>query len=173
MATPQRQRRPDKPAARKRTATGFDYLTLAGPVTETPEDAGRAGEEDDGPGRGRQAGLAERGNRDRRSDPDHPKDDQSAESVNVQTEIVGFAWSAPLPAPADLGEYERIVPGSALRILAMTERTISGPIENTARLTAAEIEASKRGLSFAIRLTSAWLALLWCSSRLAWLESAT
>jgi hypothetical protein len=37
----------------------------------------------------------------------------------------------------------------------MTETTISGPIENTARLTAAEIEASKRGLSFAIRLTSA------------------
>lgn len=130
-------------------------LPDSGPVAQAPKDAGRAGEPDDGPDRGRPAGLAERRVSDRGSDPDDPRDIQSAESISVETEIVGFAWSAPLPAPTDLGEYERIVPGSALRILAMTETTISGPIENTARLTAAEIEASNRGLSFAIRLTSA------------------
>ena len=37
----------------------------------------------------------------------------------------------------------------------MAEATISGPVENAAKLTNAEIEATKRGLSFAIRLTSA------------------
>jgi uncharacterized membrane protein len=53
-----------------------------------------------------------------------------------------------------LGEYEKVVPGAAARILAMAEATISGPIQNTAKLTDAEIEASKRGLNFAIALTS-------------------
>jgi hypothetical protein len=47
------------------------------------------------------------------------------------------------------------MPGSAQRILAMAEATISGPVEDAAKLTDAEIEATKRGLSFAIRLTSA------------------
>jgi len=36
----------------------------------------------------------------------------------------------------------------------MAEIAISGPIQNTAKLTDAEIEASKRGLTFAITLTS-------------------
>lgn len=36
----------------------------------------------------------------------------------------------------------------------MAEAAISGPIQNTAKLTDAEIEASKRGLNFAIALTS-------------------
>jgi len=42
-----------------------------------------------------------------------------------------------------------------MRILAMAEITISGPVENAAKLTNAEIEASKLGLSYAIKLTSA------------------
>lgn len=99
--------------------------------------------------------MAERGSSDSRSIPDNARDNQFAEPISVQTEVVGFAWSAPLPTPADLGEYERIVPGSAQRILAMTEKAISGPIDNDTKLTNAEIDASKRGLSFAIRLTSA------------------
>lgn len=37
----------------------------------------------------------------------------------------------------------------------MTEATIAGPLENAAKLTDAEIEASRRGLKFAIGLTSA------------------
>jgi uncharacterized membrane protein len=99
--------------------------------------------------------MAERGGSNNRGIPDDARDNQFPEAISVQTEVVGFAWSAPLPTPADLGEYERIVPGSAQRILAMTEKAISGPIENDTKLTNAEIDASKRGLSFAIRLTSA------------------
>lgn len=37
----------------------------------------------------------------------------------------------------------------------MTEAVVAGPIENAAQLTIAEIEASKRGLVFAMRLTAA------------------
>lgn len=47
------------------------------------------------------------------------------------------------------------MPGSALRILAMTEMAISGPIENARNLTNAEIEAARRGMSFAVKLTTA------------------
>jgi uncharacterized membrane protein len=64
------------------------------------------------------------------------------------------AWQGPLPPPEQLGEYEKIVPGAASRILAMAEIAISGPIQNTAKLTDAEIAASNRGMSFAIILTS-------------------
>jgi uncharacterized membrane protein len=65
------------------------------------------------------------------------------------------AWQGPLPPPQVLGEYEKIVPGSALRILAMAETVISGPVQNAAKLTDAEIEGSKRGLTFAMVLTAA------------------
>lgn len=137
-------------------ATSSEGLRLSdsGPVTETPEDAGRAEQEDGRPDRSRQAGLAERGSSDSRSIPGNARDGQFSEPISVQTEVVGFTWSAPLPTPADLGEYERLVPGSALRILAMTENLISGPIDNDTKLTHAEIDASSRGLSFAMRLTS-------------------
>jgi uncharacterized membrane protein len=47
------------------------------------------------------------------------------------------------------------VPGSAERIIAMAELAVRGPFENTTKLTDAEIDASRRGLSFAIKLTSA------------------
>jgi hypothetical protein len=36
----------------------------------------------------------------------------------------------------------------------MAELAVSGPIENTAKQTDAEIDTSKRGLSFAMRLTA-------------------
>jgi hypothetical protein len=36
----------------------------------------------------------------------------------------------------------------------MAEKAISGPIDNETQLTNAEVDASKRGLSFAIKLTS-------------------
>jgi hypothetical protein len=36
----------------------------------------------------------------------------------------------------------------------MTEAAVAGPVESAAKLTAAEIEASQRGLTFAMRLTA-------------------
>jgi hypothetical protein len=46
------------------------------------------------------------------------------------------------------------VPGAALRILAMMEAAVAGPVENAALLTRAEIQASRRGLVFAMGLTA-------------------
>jgi uncharacterized membrane protein len=144
----------DRKAPRPPSNEGLRLLD-SGPVAETSEDAGGTEQEDGGSDRSRQAGLAERGSSDSRSIPDNARDRRLTEPVSVQTEVVGFTWSAPLPTPADLGEYERLVPGSALRILAMTENLISGPIDNDTKLTDAEIDASNRGLSFAMRLTAA------------------
>lgn len=129
-------------------------LSNPGPVAKASEDAGRTGEGDDGADRSRPAGLAERGSSDYGSSTSHLHPGQFTDSLGFQAELVQVAWQGPLPPPEQLGEYERIVPGAAMRILAMAETAISGPIRNTAKLTDAEIEASKRGLSFAIVLTS-------------------
>jgi uncharacterized membrane protein len=132
-------------------------LPDAGPIPTAPEVAAGARADDDGPGTSGSAGLAARGRGDDHGLADRPRQDEieHTESVTVQSEIVGFSWSGPLPTPGDLGEYERIVPGSALRIIAMAETAISGPIENTRNLTNSEIDLSTRGMSFAVRLTTA------------------
>jgi uncharacterized membrane protein len=122
-----------------------------GPVAEAAEDEGRTGEEHAGPSRSGEAGLAARGGSNIGSDADGPS--QFTESLAFQAELV--AWQGPLPPPQVLGEYENIVPGSALRILAMAETVISGPVQNAAKLTDAEVEGSRRGLAFAMVLTSA------------------
>lgn len=129
-------------------------LSNPGPVAEASEDARRAAEGDDGSDRSGPAGLAERGSGDYGSSTSHLHTGQFTDSLGFQAELVQVAWQGPLPPPEQLGEYERIVPGAAMRILAMAETAISGPIKNSAKLTDAEIEASKRGLSFAIALTS-------------------
>jgi uncharacterized membrane protein len=76
--------------------------------------------------------------------------------VQIQADRVEVSrtWDAPLPAPDDLARYEAVVPGSALRILAMMESAVAGPVEDAARLTRAEIQASRRGLAFAMWLTA-------------------
>jgi uncharacterized membrane protein len=96
--------------------------------------------------------MAERGRGDQASVGDHSAAGQFTESLGFQAELV--AWQGPLPPPQVLAEYDRVVPGSAQRIMAMAETVISGPIQNAAKLTDAEIEATKWGLSFAMALTS-------------------
>ncbi len=129
-------------------------LPDSGPIAETSETAGGAGEQGSQPERRLQAGLAERGSGDYGSSAAHLNASHFTDSIGFETELVEVAWQGPLPPPQQLGEYERIIPGSAARILAMAENAISGPIQNTANLTNAEIAASKHGLIFAIVLTS-------------------
>ena len=129
-------------------------LPDSGPVAEASEATGGAGKQDAESNRGRPASLAERGSSDFGSAAAHLTASNFTDSLAFQAELVEVAWQGPLPPPQQLGEYERIIPGSALRILAMAETAISGPIQNTAKLTSAEIEASKRGMTFAIALTS-------------------
>jgi uncharacterized membrane protein len=125
-----------------------------GPVAEAKEDARSTAEDDIGSDQGGPSRLAERGSSDYRSDARQLHTGQFTDSIGFQAELVEVAWQGPLPPPEQLAEYEKIVPGAAMRILAMAEAAISGPIQNTAKLTDAEIEASRRGLTFAIALTS-------------------
>ena len=126
-----------------------------GSVTEATDSADRTGKAGSEPGGDPRTGMAERRGSPAGSPADDTRTDQFSRTVNSSLEVVGFTWSAPLPTPQDLEAYESVVPGSAIRILAMAELTISGPMENAAKLTTAEIEASKLGLSYAIKLTSA------------------
>jgi uncharacterized membrane protein len=97
--------------------------------------------------------LAERGGGDQASIAGYERQEQFPR-VSTNLEVVGYSFSSPVPPAAELAAYDRIVPGSAARMIAMAELAVRGPIENTAKLTDAEIEASKRGLSFAMVLTS-------------------
>jgi uncharacterized membrane protein len=130
-------------------------LSNPGPIAEASEDTRRTTKDDSGSDREHPARLAERGSSDFGGSSSHLHTGQFTDSIGFQAELVQVAWQGPLPPPEQLGEYEKVVPGAAARILAMAEATISGPIQNTAKLTDAEIEASKRGLNFAIALTSA------------------
>jgi uncharacterized membrane protein len=83
-------------------------------------------------------------------------DRQVADQVNIQAarvEVSQASWSGPLPPPEILGQYERLLPGAAERILSMAETAATGQIDNQKKIAAAEIDASKRGLTFAMRLT--------------------
>ncbi len=133
---------------------GFQ-LSHPGSVPEAAEAAGSSGESSEGSSRSDQGSVVDRRDSHQESVADHSQQDQFTRSVSSPLEVVGYAtWSAPLPAPQDLAGYEDIVPGSAERIIAMAELAVRGPIENAAKLTEAEIEASKQGLSFAMKLTS-------------------
>lgn len=125
--------------SRAANSEGF-RLPDSEPVAEASEGQGRTGGERVGPGRSGEAGLVERGSSDHGSAADNPS--QFTESLAFQAELV--TWQGPLPPPHVLGEYEKIIPGSALRILAMAETVISGPVQNAAKLTDAEIEGSRR-----------------------------
>lgn len=70
----------------------------------------------------------------------------------VREEIQAY-WSAPLPSPETLDQYEKIVPGMAGRILSMTERSVTGKIDIEDKLASAEIETAKIGISVALGLT--------------------
>lgn len=124
-----------------------------GPVTQAAEDADSAAEGSEGPESSHQGSLAERGGRDQTSIAADERQEQFPR-VSTNLEVVGYSFSSPVPPAAELAAYDRIVPGTAARMIAMAELAVKGPIENTAKLTDAEIEASRRGLSFAMILTS-------------------
>lgn len=124
-----------------------------GSVAQAAEDAGGTAGDSERPDSSHQAGLAERGGSDQASVEAYERQEYFP-PVSTSLEVVGYSWNSPVPPAAELAAYDRLVPGSAERMIAMAELAVKGPIENTAKLTDAEIEASKRGLSFAMKLTS-------------------
>jgi uncharacterized membrane protein len=135
--------------------TGDQWLQIPDPgsVAKATEDAGRPAEGGQGSSPSDRRGLAERRGSDQAGIEDYPRRDEFP-TVSNNFEVVGYSWTSPLPPSTELAAYDRIVPGSAERIIAMAESAVKGPIDNTAKLTDAEIEASKQGLSFAMILTS-------------------
>jgi uncharacterized membrane protein len=126
-----------------------------GPVAEAAEVAGRPAEGGEGTDSGDRGSLAERGTSDRGSVAGYPRQDEFP-PVSPNVEVVGYAsWAGPIPPAAELAAYDRVVPGSAERIIAMAELAVRSPILDTTNLTNAEIQASKHGLRFAMVLTSA------------------
>ncbi len=124
-----------------------------GSIAEAAQDAGRPAEDSEGSGTSDQGSLVERGGGDQGSVADYPPQEHFPR-VGGNLEVVGYSWSSPLPPASELAAYDRIVPGAAERIISMAELAVSGPIDNAAKLTDAEIDASKRGLSFAMKLTA-------------------
>jgi len=70
----------------------------------------------------------------------------------VREEIQAY-WSAPLPPPETLAQYDKVVPGMAERILSMTERVVTGKIDIEDKLASKAIDDAKIGLSAAFGLT--------------------
>lgn len=136
-----------------RPADQWLQLSDPGSVAKAAEDAGRPAEGGEASGPADRRGLVERGRSDQGSIEGYPRRDEFP-PVSNNFEVVGYSWTSPLPPATELAAYDRIVSGSAERIIAMAELGVRGPIDNTARLTAAEIEASKQGLTFAMILTS-------------------
>jgi uncharacterized membrane protein len=126
-----------------------------GPVAEATEDAGSPAGDSERLRPSDRRGMAERGSSDQGSTEAGYWRQEAFPPVTANLEVVGYSWTSPLPPATELAAYDRIVPGSAERIIAMAELGVRGPIENTAKLTAAEIDASKQGLSFAMALTAA------------------
>ena len=135
--------------------TGDEGVRLPDPgsVAEAAQDAGRPPEGSEGSDPSHQGSLVERGGSDQGSVAGYPPQEQFPPVVS-NLEVVGYSWSSPLPPASELSRYDQVVPGSAERIIAMAELAVRGPIEDAAKLTEAEIDSSKRGLSFAMRLTA-------------------
>jgi uncharacterized membrane protein len=129
-----------------------------GPVAEVAEAAGKSRELSQGPSSSDQGGVVERGSSNQGGLGGHPSQEQFPPVGTTNLEVVGYSWTSPIPPASELAGYEKIVPGSAERIIAMAELALRSPIENTTKQTDAEIEVSKDGLSFAKKLTVVMVA---------------
>ena len=82
--------------------------------------------------------------------------DQDELSQVVATALTAFrqtvSWSAPLPDPHTLQQYNEVVPGAADRIIRMAESDTSERASVEAQLAQGEVEAAKLGISMAFLL---------------------
>src|SRR5882724_4075469 len=65
-----------------------------------------------------------------------------------QVTLQAQQWTGPLPPPAALEQFERVIPGGAERILRMAELEQAHRIEQDHKGLVAEIDDSKRGQWF-------------------------
>ena len=73
--------------------------------------------------------------------------------AHVRTSVLEAAsFSGPLPPPSEFGEYNRVHPGSADRILAMAENEQQHRISTERTALAASVQSSKLGQYFGFSL---------------------
>lgn len=65
-----------------------------------------------------------------------------------QRSLLTQTWSGPLPPPAALEHFDRIVPGAAERILAMVEKEQAHRIDHEKSALSAAISDSKTGKAY-------------------------
>lgn len=85
-------------------------------------------------------------------DNSHPPVNTLVFREAVHEEIQAY-WSAPLPPPETLREYDQILPGAAERILSMTERVVTGKIDIEEKYANGEIRNADKSLNLAFGLT--------------------
>jgi uncharacterized membrane protein len=78
---------------------------------------------------------------------------ESPDIRQIVREEVQASQSASLPPPQTLAEYDQLVPGTAERIVSMTERSAAAKIDIADRLATAGIKAARTGLKIVIGLT--------------------
>ena len=87
-----------------------------------------------------------------------PRNNGSTPSTEVHTITASQYYSGPLPLPEIMKGYNEIIPGSAERILAMTEKEQSHRHELETQMVDAEIKDGKRGMIFAFVLSFSAIA---------------
>ena len=72
-----------------------------------------------------------------------------------QNHVVSQQWSGPLPPPAALADFDRIIPNGAERIVAMVEREQAHRIAEESASLGANIQDTKRGHWIGAAITAA------------------
>lgn len=80
------------------------------------------------------------------------------EQSPMQVTSVSAEFAGPVPHPSILEKYDRVVPGSAERILAMAERQSAHRIELEGLVIRSDIRKSERGQWFGLVVALAGLA---------------
>lgn len=74
--------------------------------------------------------------------------DLTAVAAQITEIVVSEHFSGPMPHPRHLRQYEDVLPGAAERILTMAEKSLEHNTSMSARMLAAEIDDSRRGMRF-------------------------
>jgi uncharacterized membrane protein len=101
----------------------------------------------------------EPGGQDDGSELAHPEEElgltpQTVTAISqiVQTELQVAQWRGPMPPPEVMQQYERVVPGSANRILAMAESSTTERTKLDNKLADGELDAAKTSQGLALFL---------------------
>lgn len=80
--------------------------------------------------------------------------DRLGNASAARLSVEQHTWIGPLPAPADLAEYDSILPGAADRLISMAEDAASTQNKVLQDATSAEIDYAKTGQGLAFAITA-------------------